>query len=96
MLSGGIIRRPALVLKNAEGKYDHIAIYKSKKATEPMVTIQNREYVRDIVDDCVKGDDMIKATRDMRVLERPSMSILHPGSERIYPDNGLSVCKFPA
>lgn len=34
-----------------------------------MVTIQNREYVRDIVDDCVKGDDMIKATRDMRVLE---------------------------
>ncbi len=69
LLSGGIIRRPALVLKNAEGKYDHIAIYKSKKATEPMVTIQNREYVRDIVDDCVKGDDMIKATRDMRVLE---------------------------
>lgn len=34
-----------------------------------MVTIQEREYVRDIVDDCIKGDDMIKATRDMRVLE---------------------------
>jgi len=69
LLSGGLIRRPALVLKNAEGKYDHIAIYKNKKAEEPMVTIQNREYVRDIVDDCIKGDDMIKATRDMRVLE---------------------------
>ena len=52
LLSGGLIRRPALVLKGAEGKYDHIAIYKNKKAAEPMVTIQNREYVRDIVDDC--------------------------------------------
>ena len=69
LLSGGLIRRPALVLKGAEGKYDHVAIYKNKKAAEPMVTIQNREYVRDIVDDCVKGDDMIQATRDMRVLE---------------------------
>lgn len=69
LLSGGLIRRPALILKNEEGKYDHIAIYKNKKAEEPMVTIQNREYVRDIIDDCIKGDDMIKASRDMRVLE---------------------------
>ena len=69
LLSGGLIRRPALVLKGEDGKYDHIAIYKNKKQLEPMVTIKNREYVRDIVDDCMKGDDMIKATRDMRVLE---------------------------
>ncbi len=69
LLSGGLIRRPALVLKGEDGKYDHIAIYKNKKQLEPMVTIKNREYVRDIVDDCMKGDDMIKASRDMRVLE---------------------------
>ncbi len=69
LLSGGLIRRPALILKNADGIYDHIAIYKNKRAAEPMVTIQNREYVRDILDDCMKGDDMIQATRDMRVLE---------------------------
>ena len=69
LLSGGLIRRPALVLKNAEGKYDHVAIYKNKKAAEPMVTIQNREYVRDIIDDCIKNDDTIQASRDMRVLE---------------------------
>lgn len=69
LLSGGLIRRPALVLKGEDGKYDHIAIYKNKKQAEPMVTMKNREYVRDIVDDCMKGDDMIKATRDMRVLE---------------------------
>lgn len=69
LLSGGLIRRPALLLKNEEGIYDHIAIYKNKKSAEPMVTMKNREYVRDIVDDCVKNDDMIKASRDMRVLE---------------------------
>ena len=69
LLSGGLIRRPALILKGEDGKYDHIAIYKNKKQLEPMVTIKNREYVRDIVDDCMKGDDLIKASRDMRVLE---------------------------
>ena len=69
LLSGGLIRRPALILIGEDGKYDHIAIYKNKKQLEPMVTIKNREYVRDIVDDCMKGDDMIKASRDMRVLE---------------------------
>ena len=69
LLSGGLIRRPALLLKNSEGIYDHIAIYKNKKSVEPMVTMKNREYVRDIIDDCVKDDDMIKASRDMRVLE---------------------------
>jgi predicted AlkP superfamily phosphohydrolase/phosphomutase len=69
LLSGGLIRRPALILKGEDGKYDHIAIYKNKKQAEPMVVMKNREYVRDIVDDCMKGDDLIKATRDMRVLE---------------------------
>ncbi len=69
LLSGGLVRRPALLLKNDQGVYDHVAIYKNKKAIEPMVTIKNREYVRDIVDDCVKDDDIIQASRDMRVLE---------------------------
>lgn len=69
LLSGGLIRRPALVLKNEEGKYDRVAIYKNKKTTEPMAVIHNREYVRDIIDDCVKDDDIIQASRDMRVLE---------------------------
>ena len=57
LLSGGLIRRPALLLKNEEGIYDHIAIYKNKKkAPEPMVTMKNlREYVRDIVDGYVIG-----------------------------------------
>ena len=69
LLSGGLLRRPCLVLKGENGVYDHVAIYKNKKAAEPMVVINNREYVRDIVDDSIKGDDVKKVTRDMRVLE---------------------------
>ena len=69
LLSGGLIRRPALLLKNDKGIYDRVAIYKNKKTAEPMVTIKEREYVRDIIDDCVKDDNIIPASRDMRVLE---------------------------
>lgn len=69
LLSGGLIRRPALLLKNEQGIYDHVAIYKNKKTEKPMAVIKNREYVRDIVDDCIKDDNVIQASRDMRVLE---------------------------
>ena len=32
LTSGGMVRRPALILKNEEGKYDRVAVYKNKKA----------------------------------------------------------------
>ncbi len=69
LFAKGLVRRPALLLKNAEGKYDTIAIYKSKKDAEPMVTLKNGEYYRDFVDDGVKHDEVIPCNRDMRVLE---------------------------
>ena len=69
VLSGGLVRRPALILQNAEGKYDTVAIYKNKKSVEPLVTLKNGEYVRDYIDDAIKHDVPIPANRDMRVLE---------------------------
>ena len=39
LLSRGLINRPALILKNKEGKYDKVAIYKNKKAEKPIVVI---------------------------------------------------------
>ena len=67
--SQGLIRRYCLLVKNEAGQYDHIAIYKSKKDKQPMVTIQNGEYLRDFVDEGIKRDDPIACNRDMRVLE---------------------------
>lgn len=43
MLHGnGTVRRPCLILKNEDGIYDHIAVYRSKKETEPLYTVQAR------------------------------------------------------
>lgn len=69
LFSGGLIRRPVLILKNEKGIYDHIAIYKNKKSLEPLAVIHNDEYYRDYIDDAIKHDEPIMANRDMRVLE---------------------------
>lgn len=69
LFSKGLIRRPCLVLKNVEGKYDTVQIFKNKKATEPIVTIHTGEYVRDVVDEGARRDELIECNRDMRLLE---------------------------
>ena len=63
--AGGLVRRPGLVLKNEEGVYDHVAIYKSKKDSEPYVTLYKDKMVYGIVDDAYKGDQKKRAARSM-------------------------------
>lgn len=67
--AGGKVRRPVLILKNEEGKYDRVAIYKNKKATEPLVVAKYDEYVSDYVDDAYKKDEKIQANRNLRLFE---------------------------
>ncbi len=67
--SKGLIRRPCLILKNAEGKYDTVAMYKSKKSAEPIVTMKTMEYVRDVIDEGIKNEKTVTCNRDMRILE---------------------------
>jgi len=69
MTNRGLIRRPGLVLKNAEGKYDTIQIYKSKKDVEPMVTLKEKEYYRDFVDEGYQGERKCVSSRDIYVQE---------------------------
>ena len=69
LLSSGLIRRPCLVLKNDQGKYDTVAIYKNKKSTEPIAVLKVGEYVRDVVDEGIKHDQSILCNRDMRMLQ---------------------------
>ena len=42
LLSKGFIHRNCQIWKNEEGKYDRVAIFKNKKATEPIVELPNR------------------------------------------------------
>lgn len=69
LLSQGYIRRPCLILKNDEGVYDAIAVYKSKKAEEPIITLKKDVFVQDIVDEAVKGEERIACNRSARLLE---------------------------
>ena len=69
LLSHGLIRRPGLILKNDQGIYDHVAIYKNKKVTEPIVVLENDVYTSDILDEGFKGEEKVMAIRSMRLLE---------------------------
>lgn len=69
LLSGGLIRRPALILKNDDGVYDTVAVYKKKKDTEPMAVLPLGKMVVNVVDDAIKNDKTYRAVRNMRVLK---------------------------
>ena len=70
LLSRGLIRRPLLILKNEEGKYDHLALYKSKKDTEPLAILPMKQVVNSIIDDGFnKKDEKIAVTRNMRLYD---------------------------
>ena len=69
LLSNGLVRRPCLILKNDKGKYDRVAIYKNKKAEEPIVVLEKDVFVQDIVDDAFRKDEKVLVNRSMRILE---------------------------
>ncbi len=69
LFSQGLVRRVALLLPNTDGVYDHLAIYKSKKDSEPLVTLYNHEFVQDVVDEAIKNDTHYRVNRNMRLLD---------------------------
>lgn len=68
LLSGGLLRRPCLILKNEKGIYDTVAIYTSKKDEQPVTTIKNREFKREVIDQAIKNDQRYTVNRNMMVL----------------------------
>lgn len=69
LLSNSLIRRYGLMLKNEDGKYDRIAIYKSKKDVEPMCVIKNKEFYRDFIDEGYRNDKKVLCSRDIYAME---------------------------
>jgi len=70
LLSGGLIRRPALILKNEAGIYDRIAIYKNKKQTEPIVVCPLGKLMVEIFDEAIKDDKKYeKVNRNFKLLK---------------------------
>ena len=69
MFSKGLIRRPSLILKNEDGIYDRIAMYKNKKSTEPIVVCPLGQLVVEVVDDAIKNDKTYQVNRNLKLLK---------------------------
>ncbi len=65
----GLIRRYGLVLKNEEGKYDRIALYKTKKDVEPLVVVKDKEFYRDYIDEGYQGEKKVTCVRDIYAID---------------------------
>lgn len=88
LLSKGQIHHNGLILKNEEGRYDRVALYKNKKATEPFVVLNVGKMVDQIHDKAVAFDGETKdANYNMKLL-----NITEDGSHlEIYVSNGTDM-----
>ena len=70
IVSSSLLRKPALLLKNEQGIYDTIAVYRSKKDRTPIVTLHNGETKYAVLDECIKEDGTtVKVGRNYQALE---------------------------
>ena len=69
LFSRGLVRRPVLILKNAAGVYDRVALYKNKKEMQPIAILENNVFTQDVIDEAIKKDVHYDISRNMRVLE---------------------------
>lgn len=69
LTSNGFVRRPSLLLKNEDGVYDTVAVYKSKKDQEPVVIVKSGEYNPDFIDEVIAKDQKLVANRNTSILE---------------------------
>lgn len=65
----GMLDRPALILRNAEGKYDRVAIYKDKKVENQIVVLEEDVFTGHVYDTIPTPNGEEKVTRNMRLLE---------------------------
>ena len=61
--------RPALILKNANGEYDKVAVYASKEAAEPLFVLDEDVYTPNCPDTIVYKKQECNIVRNMRALE---------------------------
>lgn len=69
LFSGGLIRRPALILKGDGGIYNRVAMYKSKKDMDPIVVLEPKVMARSVQDEAIVGDKKYRVIRNLKVLE---------------------------
>lgn len=69
LMNGGLIRRPCLIVKNAEGVYDQVWVYTNKKAETPLAELSIGKIVNEILDYDFRGNDKIETLKSICLLE---------------------------
>lgn len=69
LFSGGLIRRPALIIADEKGIYAEVAVYKSKKDVDPLVVLKPGVIAREVLDEAIVGDKKYRVSRSLKVLE---------------------------
>ncbi len=67
--SYGLLQYPALILKNAEGQYDTVAVYANKKSAVPFEVIKDGEFHPTVVSDVIKDDERFAVTRHFSIIK---------------------------
>lgn len=66
----GTRQLPCLLLKNEQGIYDRVAIYKNKKAAEPLLVMHENEFVDEFMDEVPdKNGEKKRGVRNANVFE---------------------------
>lgn len=69
LTSAGLVRRPCLLLKNEDGIYDRVALFKSKKDSQPLFIAKQDELVNNYVDEVLVEEEKKIANRLVKFLE---------------------------
>ena len=69
LFSQGLIRRVALLVPNAAGVYDRVALYNHKQDAEPIAILEKDVFTANILGQAWKNDAYYDVVRNMRVLE---------------------------
>ena len=67
--AGGQLRRPCLILKNEQGIYDTVEVYRAKKDETPLCVLKGDEMAVDVLDECIDKGKKVMATRYYKLLE---------------------------
>ncbi|MBO5140364.1 MAG: alkaline phosphatase family protein [Peptococcaceae bacterium] len=87
LLSKGLVRRVGLILKNEQGIYDKVAVYKSKKEVTPLVTCEVGKMEYNVIDEVIYDDKQVKASRHYRLI-----SLEPDGSHlKLYISNAMDM-----
>ncbi len=69
LISGGLIRNPALILPNAQGIYEQVAMYKSKNDDTPLAVFTVGQMVPTIPGEGVRKDEKVACNRNIKLVD---------------------------